>query len=473
MTDESLAFASAWEVRELISKKEIAPVELTELFLRRIEALNPRLNAYLTVAAEEALASARAAEKAVLNGGPQGALHGVPISVKDLELTKGLRSTAGSLIFKGLVPDHDSVVVERVRKAGAIILGKTNTPEFGMSGTNENRLGDACRNPWNPERTTGGSSGGAAAALAAGLCSLATGTDGGGSVRVPSAYCGVYGIKPTQGRVPRYGGHGRRPAMNQLVQPGPMARTVKDAAMLLQVLAGPDPQDPTVLRAAPPDFVAALEQDVGGLRMAWSPDLGYAAVDPQVAAIAWEGAQVYRELGCTVEESSIAVEHPLEPWLTIWTANFSVSHDHLLEEHAGELTSYGRDALERGRRSSGSDYSLALLAAARMKAHMDGLFERYDLLLTPALAVPAFPIEQWPAVIDGRDVDPFWGHTPFTHTFNLTGHPAASIPCGFSSDGLPIGLNIVGRIGDEVTVLQASAAFERAKPWAQLRPPVS
>jgi len=278
--DQEMAFKSAIELRHLIDSKEVSCVELTELFLQRIEELNPVLNAYLTPIPDEALAAARRAQQVVQEGGQVGPLHGIPTSIKDLEMTSGITTTLGSAIFRDRVPDLDSVVVERVKSAGAIILGKTNTPEFGLSGTTENRLGDACRNPWDTSRTPGGSSGGAAAALAAGLCTLATGSDGGGSIRIPASFSGVFGIKPSQGRVPRYGGYGY-PAANHFSQSGPMSRTVADTALLLQVLAGPDSRDPVSMRETPPDFGASLEQGVEGWRIAWSPDLGYAGVDPE------------------------------------------------------------------------------------------------------------------------------------------------------------------------------------------------
>ena len=252
MTDRDLAFAPASEHLSLIAGKHVSPVELTQLYLDRIEDLDGRLSSYLTVTADEALARAREAEAAVTRGDELGPLHGLPISIKDLELTAGTRTTGGSLAFEDRVPTEDSVVVDRIRKAGAVILGKTNTPEFGLLGSTENRLGDHCRNPWNTERTTGGSSGGAGASVAAGLCSLASGSDGGGSIRIPSSYCGVYGIKPTQGRVPRYGGAAAPSIANQFSQSGPMTRTVRDSAVLLQVLAGPDPRDASAMREAPP-----------------------------------------------------------------------------------------------------------------------------------------------------------------------------------------------------------------------------
>ena len=237
--NDDLAFTSTTELRALIASGEVSPVEVTELYLDRIDRLDSRLNSYLTVSADHAIDSAREAEAAVARGDALGPLHGVPISIKDLELTRGIRTTGGSLAFQDRVPDEDSAVVERVRAAGAVILGKTNTPEFGLLGHTQNLLGDHCRNPWNTERTSGGSSGGAGAAVAAGLCSLATGSDGGGSIRIPSSFCGVYGIKPTQHRVPMYAGAASAGVFNMFSQSGPMTRTVADSAVLLQVMAGP------------------------------------------------------------------------------------------------------------------------------------------------------------------------------------------------------------------------------------------
>jgi aspartyl-tRNA(Asn)/glutamyl-tRNA(Gln) amidotransferase subunit A len=471
MNDADLAFTPTHQLRELIATKKVSPVEVTELYLQRIEALNTRLNAYLTVTADLALAAAREAEKAVLAGESLGPLHGVPISIKDLEVTRGVRSTMGSLIFKDTVPEMDSLVVERVRQAGAVMLGKTNTPEFGLRGTTENRLGDACRNPWNRERTTGGSSGGAGAAVAAGLCSLATGSDGGGSIRIPSSFCGVYGIKPTQGRVPRFGGLGR-PVVAQFSQSGPMARTVRDAAILLQVLAGPDPRDVSCMPEVAPDFVAALDGSVQGLRLGWSPDFGYAAVDPEVVQVTSQAAQVFEALGCRVEEANIVLEEPFPPFWTIFGTNAYAGYGHLFEEQGELLTTYARETMAFGKQVSGADYARALLYVDQIRAKFALLMQTYDLILTPTMAVPAFPIGQEPKTIAGREVDAFWGYLPFTYPINMAGHPAASVPCGFSADGLPIGLHIIGRRGDEATVLRASAAFEEARPWADKRPPV-
>ena len=470
--DANLAFTSAVEMRRLIGSKGVSVPELVEFFYQRIEQLDPRLNAYLALCPDQAIDQARAAQEAVQRGDSLGPLHGIPVSIKDLEMTKGIPTTVGSAVFKDRTPEADSVVVERIRQAGAIILGKTNTPEFGLSGTTETKVGGPGRNPWNPERTSGGSSGGAAAALASGLCTLASGSDGGGSIRIPASFCGVFGIKPSQGRVPRFGGYGR-PAANQFSQSGPLSRTVADAAMFLQVLAGNDPRDPTSLRQDAPDFSAGLTKGVKGLRIAWSADLGYAGVDPEVARIAGEAAQVFQELGAVVEEPQLVIEDPFNAFWDAFATAAYTSYGHLLPEHKDDFTDYGLRSLEHGASLSAADLSRALLRVDVLRRQMELFFDDYDLLLTPTMAVTAFPIEDRPSVIGGKEVEPFWGFLPFTFPINMTGQTASSIPCGFSADGLPIGLHIIGPHGAEALVLQASAAFEEAQPWIQKRPVVS
>ena len=472
--DEDLAFLPAWELRQLIATKQVSPVEITELYFKRIETLDSHLNCYLTLNHDEAMETAQRAEEAVARGEALGPLHGLPISIKDIEISKGIRTTSGSLAFKDRVPDEDSIVVERVRKAGAIVLGKTNTPEFGMLGATENRLGDHCRNPWDTERTAGGSSGGAAAGTVAGLCSLATGSDGGGSVRIPASFCGVYGIKPTQGRVPRYSGASAAPIGNYTGQPGPLTRTVRDSAMLLQVLAGYDARDATSLRETPPDLLAAVDRDITGLRIAWSPDYGHATVDPEVAEGASKAASVFEELGCSVEEIDFPVESPFEIWWTLSCANSYASNGDLLASRADELTWYAREALEYGATVTGAAFTRAMGRMDQVKAQMADLFEKYDLLLSPTMPSTAMPVGQYPEGIGDTEAQPgYWRFLPFTHPINIAGHAAASVPCGFSSDGMPIGLHVVGPRGGEGTIIAASAAFERARPWAQKKPPVS
>jgi aspartyl-tRNA(Asn)/glutamyl-tRNA(Gln) amidotransferase subunit A len=473
---DDLAFTPAHRLRDMIARKELSPVELTEATLQRIERLNPRLSAFLTVTADLARAAARAAEAAVLRGEMPGALHGIPVSIKDLEGIAGVRFTRGSLLHQNDVCPQDALAVERIRGAGAIVVGTTNTPEFGAAGTTENRLAPPCRNPWSPERTPGGSSGGAAASVAAGITAIAQGSDGGGSIRIPASFCGIYGIKATQGRVPRRHAslHSWHPLNNSSV--GPMARDVRDAAILLGVLAGPSADaEYGTIPTAPPDFVGALGRGVRGLRMAWSRDFGGAPVDPEVAGLCARSARVFEELGAHVEEAEFRPDAPeivLEAFATFSATKTFTTHPEAADR-SELLTDYFRDAFERGRAVTGERLFTALSRIAAFRAYAREFLSRYDLLLSPTLAVAAFPIGQVPREIGGRPVPiPRLGYFPFTYPFNVTGNPAATVPCAFTADGLPVGLQIVGRHEDEPTVLAASAAFEAARPWAARRPPV-
>lgn len=474
MIDRELAFAPATELLGLIAGKQISPVELTELYFRRIDDLNPKLNAYLLLAREEAMESARAAEEAVVRGDKLGPLHGLPISIKDTEPTKGYRTTVGSLVFKDRIPEEDAAVVERVRCAGAIMLGKTNVPEFGLIGACENRLGEPGRNPWKTERTPGGSSGGAAAGVAAGLSPIATGSDGGGSIRIPANFCGIYGIKPSQGRVSSYRGETSAPMPNIFAQAGPLSRTVRDAALLLQVMAGYDSRDPISLREAPPDFVAAVRKSIDGLRVGWSPDFGFADVDRDVAEVTSRASLVFEDLGFRVEDVGLEIDPPYDMFGPILTANSYATNGVYLETHGDQLTEYARLFLEMGAKVTATEYAHTLGRIDLLRAQMGDLFEEYDLLLSPTARFPAFRNGEYPGSRPSKSVypDQYWNGA-FTLPINVIGHPAATVPAGLSRDGLPIGLHIVGRKGDEETVLAASAAFEEARPWIQLRPPVS
>jgi aspartyl-tRNA(Asn)/glutamyl-tRNA(Gln) amidotransferase subunit A len=474
VVDEELAFTPATELLELIATKRVSPVELTELYYSRIDRLDSQLNSYLLLTRETAMAEAKAAEQAVMRGDELGALHGLPMAIKDTQATKGVTTTSGSLVFKDRVPDDDATVVARVKQAGGIMLGKTNTPEFGLVGTCENRLGDDGRNPWNTDRTPGGSSGGAAAAMASCLCPLATGGDGAGSIRIPASFCGIYGIKPTQGRVSLY--NGVPPTTSSpFVQQGPLSRTVRDSALLLQVMAGRDPKDPTSMREPVPDFLAALDKDIKGLRVGWSPDFGFAAVDPEVLEVTSKAAQVFEELGCHVEDSDLVMDSPYDAYGPIYETSAYGAYNQYLESHGDQMTEFARYFIEAGSKVTGVDFARAVGLIEKLKGQMTDLFEDYDLLLSPTLALPAMPVGEYPEEIAGRPAYPhrYFSFHPFTYPINAIGHTAASIPAGFSSDGLPIGLQIVGRKGAEETVLAASAAFERARPWIQHRPPVS
>lgn len=479
--DRDLMFLPAWKQRELLSKKEVSSVELTETALRRIDALDSKLHAFLTVDREGALKTARAADDAQSRSRSPlelGPLHGVPVAVKDLEMTKGLRTTFGSVIYKDHVPDYDSVVVERLRKSGAVILGKTNTPEFGLSGECWNRLLADCSNPWDLTRTSGGSSGGSAASLASGMCALATASDGGGSTRLPAHYTGLYGLKVTQGRIPLYGGVGK-PAIYQMANSGPIARTVRDAAILLQLLSGYDSRDPGSLRQKAPDFLAALGGGVKGMKVGWSVDLGFAPVEPDIAAAIKEAVKTFASLGAHVEDAKIKLDPPpTEYFATIWFSTSNAAYGHLMQNHLADLNPYVVNQIYRGTQVTGADYSRALRLRDVLIGQFGDYFEKFDLLLCPAVPFTAYTHRKPPQTI--ADKPPLktaggltFGLNPFMPIFNLSGNPAASIPVGFDRNGLPIGMQVVARLGNEESILRASAAFEEARPWTGKRPPVS
>jgi aspartyl-tRNA(Asn)/glutamyl-tRNA(Gln) amidotransferase subunit A len=468
MTPTDLCYTPATELVRLIREGAVSPVEVVRAVLARIERLNPVVNAYCTVTAEAALKAARAAEQAVLRGEPPGPLHGVPVSIKDLALTRGVRTMSGSFIFEHRVPDVDAAFVRRLRAAGAIMLGKTTTPEFGWKGLGDSPLTGATRNPWNPAMTTGGSSAGAGAAAAAGLGPLHQGSDGAGSIRIPAAFCGIYGLKPSYGRVPMwpvsnddYGSH-----------VGPMTRTVADAALMLAVMAGPDDWDRTSLEGRPADYVGELGRGIAGLRVAWSPDLGGLRVDPEVAGPVRDAVAVFDELGTRVEEVTPGFADTHDLIRLLWSAHQAGNRARYLPEWRERMDPGMVACIEDGLGVSVVQY---VEARERKLAFWDTvrpLFERYDLLLTPALSVAAFPVgrlnpEHWP-----QHAWDWIRWTSFAYPFNLTGQPAATVPVGFTPDGLPVGLQIVGRRFADLTVLRASAAFEAARPWAHRRPPL-
>ena len=466
MNKDDLCFTPATQLASLIREKALSPVEVVQTVLERIEALNPKLNAYCTLTADAAMDAARAAEQAMGKGAAPGPLHGVPLSIKDLTMTKGVRTMSGSHIFAERVPDFDAPAVTRLRGAGGIMLGKTTTPEFGWKGLSDCPLTGATHNPWKIGRTAGGSSAGAAVSVAAGMGPLAQGSDGAGSIRIPSAFSGVYGLKPSFGRVPNY----PLPSNDNTSHVGPITRTVEDAALMLSVMAGPHEWDRTSLEAPPADYRGALRRGIKGLKVGFSPDLGYLRVDPEVAELVRGAVKAFEELGCAVEE--------LDP-------HFGDSHE-LIEffwnvHEAGNLAQYlpqWEDRMDAGLVASireGMKYSAVEYVQMRALkiAYCDAVrayFERYDLLLTPSLSVAAFPVFQlqpdhWPQHPWNWIV---WAS--FSYPFNFTGNPAASVPAGFTAEGLPVGLQIVGRRFADLTVLQASAAFEEARPWADKRP---
>jgi aspartyl-tRNA(Asn)/glutamyl-tRNA(Gln) amidotransferase subunit A len=466
MSATDLCFTPATRLATLIRTRALSPVELTHAVLDRIERLNPTLNAFCTLTAEPALAAARAAEQAVMRGAALGPLHGLPFSIKDLAFTAGIRTMAGSAIFEQRVPDTDAPYVRRLKAAGGIMVGKTTTPEFGWKGLGDSPVTGITRNPWNQAMTTGGSSAGAGAAAAAGLGPLHQGSDGAGSIRIPACFCGVFGLKPSYGRVPLW------PVSNNdyTTHVGPMTRTVADAALMLSAMAGPDVWDATSLEGAPADYVGQLDRGIRGLRVAFSGDLGGLRVDPEVATLVARAAQAFEDLGGTVEEVKPGFADSSELIRGLWTMHYAGNYSQYLEQWRERMDPGMVACIERGLGYSAVDY---VDLRGRKIAYWDSvrpLFERYDLLLTPALSVAAFPVsrlnpEHWP--------QHEWDWLPwasFSYPFNFTGQPAASVPAGFTAAGLPVGLQIVGRRFADLTVLQAAAAFEQVRPWAERRP---
>jgi len=467
---DDLCWLSALELAAQIRAKKISPVEVVDAVLARIERVNPTLNAFCTLTADEARDAAQAAEVSVMTGEELGPLHGVPVSIKDLLFTRRLLTTGGSRLFAEHVPEEDAVSVERLKGAGAIILGKTNTAEFGHKAVTDNPLFGITRNPWSTSLTPGGSSGGSAAAVAAGMGPLALGTDDGGSIRIPASFCGIYGLKPSFGRVPRGAGF---PGWETLSHTGPMTRTVRDAALVLDALAGPDDRDRFSLQAeAGPSFLESCEGGLAGLSVAWSADLGHAIVDPEVAEICAKAAEDFEALGCHVEVVTPGWDNPEEIFRAIAPAEIYSAWGDRLEDGADLLDRSLVALLKYGEGITARQYLAATARRQEFWTEVQRFLARFDLLITPTVAVPAFPVAR-PAVkeIDGRPVSPL-GWIPFCFPFNLTGQPAASVPVGFTSAGLPVGLQIVGRRFADRTVLAASAAFEAAHPWAARRPPV-
>jgi len=464
---EDLAWRSALEIAALVRDKQLSPVELTTALLARIEALDPRVNAFCLVTADLARAAAREAEIAVMKREPLGALHGVPLSLKDVLYTRGVRTTGGSRLFADLVPEEDNVAVGRLKAAGAVILGKTNTSEFGHKALTDNPLFGVTRNPWDLTRTPGGSSGGAAAAVASGLGPVALGTDGGGSVRIPAGFCGLVGVKPSFGRVPQTPGF---PGWDHIGTIGPLARTVRDAAAVLDVIAGGDDRDRTSLPREPGSYLQACDQDVRGLHVAWTPDLGYAAVDERVLEICGNAAAEFEGLGCHVEVVNPGWESPEEAFATIVAAQFYAAWADALPAREADMDASLVRLIRRGGAVTAREYLTAMAKVSAYWQEVHIFLARFDLLLTPTAAVPPFALGAGvPREIAGQEVSRL-GWMPFTYPFNLTGQPAASVPAGWTEDGVPVGLQIVGRRHADRTVLAAAAAFEAACPWRDRRP---
>ncbi len=464
-----LCFMTIGELAPLIKDKKISPVELTDSFLGRIEKLDARFNCFITVTADAGHSAARAAEQSIMSGGYRGPLHGIPIALKDLFMTQGIRTTAGSKIFADFIPEADGTVVSRLKAAGAVILGKTNLHEFAWGATSDNPHFGAVHNPWDPARIPGGSSGGSAAAIAAGLCVAALGTDTGGSVREPAALCGNFGLKPTYGRVSR---HGIFPLSWSLDHAGPMTRNVADAAILLNAIAGKDARDPASSGAPVPDFTDAIGKPITELKVGIPRDFFFQDVDSEViscvdAAIAELGRQ-----GISIEPVSIPTIRyaPTLSWVIIGAEAYS-NHEQTFKTRYAD---YGRDIrsnLEIVAFTLANHYLKAQRVRRLLTQEIMAVLKKVDAIITPTTPVPAIKIGERAFRVGEREINVAGGLNRLTSPFNLAGVPALSMPCGFTPSGLPVGVQMVGRPFDEVTLLSLAAAYERSTDWHSRRPP--
>jgi aspartyl-tRNA(Asn)/glutamyl-tRNA(Gln) amidotransferase subunit A len=466
---------TAGQIAASVMRREVSAVEVTQAALARMAATEPIVHAFCTPLAEQALRDAAALDARIGRGEAVGCLAGVPVAVKDLILMRGVPSAFGSPLYRDFVPDEDDVVVERLRAADAIIVGKTNTSELGYAASGRNTLFPATRNPWNPALTPGGSSAGSAAAVAAGTAPIALGSDAGGSVRIPAAFCGLFGMKPSMGRVPLYPGcrDARFPGLSSwesLEHIGPITRGVADAGLLLSVIAGPDARDRHSIPTGDVDWIAAARGSVSRLRIGYSVDLGYAAVDPEVAQIFVAAVELFaRAFECSAVPADPGWRDPMPAFAALEAMDTDLSGLRgLAARHGGAISPGLRALLDR--RWTAEAFSDAIVARKRLCAAVARLLSRFDLFLTPTTAAPPFPVAlDGPAEIDGRPVGPDdWAC--FTFPFNMTGQPASSVVAGWTAHGLPVGMQIVGGHLADALVLRASAAFERVSPWQDRRP---
>jgi aspartyl-tRNA(Asn)/glutamyl-tRNA(Gln) amidotransferase subunit A len=461
-SEHTAADLTASDMLAAFASGELSPVEATEATLDRIAEADPKVNAFCLVDADSAREQARASEGRWQRKAPQGMLDGVPTSIKDIFLTRGWPTLRGS---RTADPHQtwsaDAPSVARMREHNAVFVGKTTTPELAWKGVTDNPLTGITRNPWDTTRTPGGSSGGAAAAVALGMAPLAIGTDGGGSVRIPASFSGIFTIKPTYGRIPHF------PASpyGTMAHAGPMTTTVTETALLMDVLSEPDSRDWSALPPPVASFLDGLDDGVRGLRIAFSPDFGYATVDPEVADAVARAVAVFDDLGAFIERADPGFTDPVEDFHVLWFAGAAKSTEHLTDDQRALLDPGLRQICDQGLTYSAQDYLEATNTRMALGQRMGSFHETYDLLLSPTVAVP--PFEAGLEVPSGSASQRWTSWTPFSYPFNMTQQPAASVPCGFTRDGLPIGLQIVGPRHSDALVLRASRAFEKARPWSR------
>jgi amidase len=472
LATRDLTFTSAVDLGRLYRARAVSPLEVLHALLARIDAVNPEVNAFVTLAREEALREARRATAALRRGATLPPLLGVPVGIKDVTPTRGLRTTYGSTLFADHVPAEDALAVARLRAAGAIVLGKTNTPEFAFGPNTVNAVFGATRNPWNVARSAGGSSGGSAAALATGMCPLAEGTDLGGSLRGPAAFCGVIGFRTTPGLVPR---HPTVLAWDTYSVQGPMARTVADTALMLAVMAGSDPRVPISYDVDARAFTRAVRApSVTGWRVAWTPDLdGLVPVDDGVRACFAEAVRAFAGLGARVEAACPDVTDVPEIVRLTRGLLMVARHGDKLPQHRAVLQAGLVENTEQGLALTAREIAEGELRRTRQWQRVQAFLAGRDLWITPTMAVPAFPLEDPHVVaVNGRPLGKAMQRSYLTYAVSVLGLPAISVPCGVTPEGLPVGLQIIGKPRGEAAVLRAAAAFEAARPWADRRPRV-
>ena len=475
MGGAGICFLEATELARLIRVRELSAQEVTAACLEQTELTNPHVNAIVTLVPERAMRDARAADEilaeALAYGEDVAPLHGLPVAHKDLAPTRGIRTTFGSLIYEDFIPDEDALVVERLRRSGAITVGKTNTPEFGAGSQTFNEVFGETLNPYDTTRTCGGSSGGAAVALACGMVPIADGSDMGGSLRNPASFCNVVGFRPSIGRVPSWPAQA---AWSQLSTEGPMARTAQDAALMLDAISGPDPRSPLAISEAGEDFPRSLERDFSGARVAWSRDLGGLPVDPRVTTVLDGQRRVFDDIGCLVEDDEPDFTNADEVFKTLRAWHFELNYGDLLEEHSGRIKETLVWNIEQGARLSGPEVGRAERGRTELYHRVRNFMQDYEFLIAPVSQVPPFDVKQrYVKEINGIEMGTYIDWMKSCYYVTVTGLPAISVPCGFTPEGLPVGVQIVGRHRDDLGVLQLAHAFEQATGFGKRRPPIA
>ena len=470
MGESEICFMTATELARCLRSKELSAVEVMETHLAQIERVNPKVNAIVTPLAESALKEARAADESLAHGRPLGRLHGLPVAHKDLAVTKGIRTTFGSPIFRDFIPEEDALIVERLKKAGAISVGKTNTPEFGAGSQTFNQLFGETLNPYDTTKTCGGSSGGAAVALACGMVPIADGSDMGGSLRNPASFCNVVGLRPSPGRVPSWP---NQAAWVDLGVEGPMARTVADVALMLGAIAGPDSRSPFSISEPGSAFSRSLERDFSAVRVAWSRDLGGLPVDRRVTDVLEEQRRVFEELGCVVEESEPDFGAADEVFKVLRAWSFELNFGELLDKHRDELKETVIWNIEEGRKLSGPQLGIAQRERTELYHRVRVFLESHEFLVLPVSQVPPFDIaHRYVAEIEGIAMTTYIDWMKSCYYITVAGLPAISVPAGFTEEGLPVGAQIVGRSRDDFGVLQLAHAVEQATGFWRNRPAI-